>query len=160
MPMKRPFLCLLAAVAFAVPDRTATASGEEMSSAMRLGWMKAMSCAACHGMDGKGVSRDGVMVAPAYADSELVKRSPEGLALIILKGIERESETYSTAMGAMAPVYDDRSLAAVMTWIRNQFGGHEDVVTADQVAAWREKHADRTEPVTHDEIARLIDAAP
>lgn len=127
---------------------------------MRLGRMKAMSCAACHGMDGKGVSRDGMLVAPAYADSELVKRSPEGLALIILKGIRRESDTYSVAMGSMAPVYDDRSLAAVMTWIRNQFGGHEDVITAEQVAAWREQHASRTEPLTHQEIAELVDAAP
>lgn len=100
------------------------------------------------------------MVAPPYGDSELVKRSPEGLALIILKGIQRESETYSTAMGSMAPVYDDRSLAAVMTWIRNQFGGHEDVITAEQVAAWREKHAARTEPVTHAEISEMVDAAP
>lgn len=119
-----------------------------------------MSCAACHGMDGKGVSRDGVMVAPAYADSELVKRSPEGLALIILKGVQRESETYSAAMGPMGPVYDDRSLAAVITWIRNQFGGHDDVITAEQVAAWREQHASRTEAVTHAEIAKLVDAAP
>lgn len=158
--MLRPFLRLFAAIVLAASALPATASDEDMSAAMRLGRMKAMSCAACHGMDGKGVSRDGVMVAPAYADSELVKRSPEGLALIILKGIERETETYSTAMGAMAQVYDDRSLAAVMTWIRNQFGGHEDVVTAGQVAVWREQHADRIEPVKHEEIARLIDAAP
>lgn len=158
--MPRPFLCLLAAIVLTVSAFPAHASDEDMSAAMRLGRMKAMSCAACHGMDGKGVSRDGVMVAPAYADSELVKRSPEGLALIILKGIERESETYSTAMGSMAPVYDDRNLAAVMTWIRNQFGGHEDVVTTEQVAAWREKHAERTEPVTYAEIAELVDAAP
>jgi mono/diheme cytochrome c family protein len=158
--MNRPFPYLLAALALVAPALPASASDEEKSAAMRLGRMKAMSCAACHGMDGKGVSRDGVMVAPPYADSELVKRSPEGLALIILKGIQRESETYSTAMGSMAPVYDDRSLAAVMTWIRNQFGGHEDVVTAEQVAAWREQHAARTEPMTHAEIAKLIDAAP
>lgn len=158
--MHQPFRYLLAAVALAAPALPATASEEERSAAMRLGRMKAMSCAACHGMDGKGVSRDGVMVAPAYADSELVKRSPEGLALVILKGIQRESETYSTAMGSMAPVYDDRSLAAVMTWIRNQFGGHEDVVTAEQVAAWREQHAARTEAMTHAEIAELVDAAP
>ncbi len=135
------------------------ASEEEKSAAMRLGRMKAMSCAACHGMDGKGVSREGVLVAPAYADSELVKRSPEGLALIILKGIQRESETYSAAMGPMGPVYDDRSLAAVITWIRNQFGGQTDLVTAEQVAAWREKHAARSEAVTHAEIAELVDAA-
>lgn len=127
---------------------------------MRLGRMKSMSCAACHGVDGKGVSRDGVMVAPAYGDSEILKRSPEGLALIILKGIQRESETYAGAMGPMEQVYDDRSLAAAMTWIRNQFGGHDDVITAEQVAAWREQHADRTEPITHQEIAQMIDSAP
>jgi len=158
--MIRPFPSLFAALAFAAPTLPLSASDEEKSAAMRLGRMKAMSCAACHGMDGKGVSRDGMMVAPGYADSELVKRSPEGLALVILKGIQRESETYSTAMGSMAPVYDDRSLAAVMTWIRNQFGGHEDVVTAEQVAAWREQHAARTEAMTHAEIAELVDAAP
>ena len=157
--MNRIFRCLIAALLFTSPVPSASAS-DEKSAAMRLGRMKAMSCAACHGMDGKGVSRDGMMVAPPYADSELVKRSPEGLALIILKGIQRESETYSTAMGSMAPVYDDRDLAAVMTWIRNQFGGHDDVVTAEQVAAWREQHAGRTEPVTHAEIARLVDATP
>lgn len=158
--MIRPFPSLLAALAFVVPTLPVSASDEEKSAAMRLGRMKAMSCAACHGMDGKGISRDGVMVAPAYADSELVKRSPEGLALIILKGVQRESETYSTAMGSMAPVFDDRSLAAVMTWIRNQFGEQDDVVTAEQVAAWREQHATRTEPMTHAEIADLVDAAP
>lgn len=154
------FSSFLAALALSASAGSAAAIENERSAALRLGRMKAMSCAACHGMDGKGVSRDGVLVAPAYADSELVKRSPEGLALIILKGIQRESETYSVAMGAMAPVYDDRSLAAVMTWIRNQFGGHEDVITADQVAAWRQEHASRTEPLTHQEIAELVDAAP
>jgi mono/diheme cytochrome c family protein len=159
MFMNRPSFSLIAALTLVASASPATAS-DEKSAAMRLGRMKSMSCAACHGMDGKGVSRDGVMVAPAYADSELVKRSPEGLALIILKGIERESETYSTAMGSMAPVFDDRSLAAAMTWIRNQFGGHDDVITAEQVAAWREQHASRTEPLTHAEIAELIDAAP
>ena len=158
MPRILPYL--FASLALAAPARPATASDEEKSAAMRLGRMKAMSCAACQGMDGRGVSRDGVMVAPAYAESELVKRSPGGLALMILKGIQRESETYSTAMGSMDPVYDDRSLAAVMTWIRDQFGGHEDVVAAGQVAARREQHADRTEAVTHSEIAELVDAAP
>lgn len=162
MPANRSLLSFIAALAPALAASAipAIASEEEKSAVMRLGRMKAMSCAACHGMDGKGVSRDGVMVAPAYADSELVKRSPEGLALVILKGIKRESETHSTAMGSMAAVYDDRSLAAVMTWIRNQFGGQDDVVTAAQVAAWREKHADRTEPLSHAEIAELVDAAP
>lgn len=151
---------LSAFLALAANASPAAASGEEKQAALRLGRMKAMSCAACHGMDGRGVERDGVKVAPPYADSELVKRSPEGLALIILKGIQRESDTYSAAMGSMAPVYDDRSLAAVMTWIRNQFGGHEDVITAEQVAGWREKHVARVEPVTHREIADLVDGAP
>jgi hypothetical protein len=48
---------------------------------------------------------------------------------------------------------------AVMIWIRNQFGGHDDVVTAEQVTAWREQHAGRTVAFTHAEIARLVDAA-
>lgn len=113
-----------------------------------------MSCAGCHGMDGKGIEREGKWVAPAYSDSAILKdEDPEKLALIILKGIQKESEHYSGAMAGMEAIYDDRSLAAVMTWIRNQFGDHDDVVTASQAAAWREKFSDRQGPIALGELA-------
>lgn len=128
------------------------AADREKTSAMRLGRMKAMSCAGCHGMDGKGIERNGKWVAPAYSESVILREDPEKLALIILKGIRKESEHYTGVMGAMEAVYDDRSLAAVMTWVRNQFGGQEDHITADQVAGWRKKFSDRQGPIALAEI--------
>lgn len=135
---------------FAVGD--SYASEREKTSAMRLGRMKAMSCAGCHGMDGKGIERNGKWVAPAYSESAILRDDPEKLALIILKGIRKESEHYAGAMGGMETVYDDRSLAAVMTWVRNQYGGQDDHITADQVAEWRKKFSDRQGPVSLGEI--------
>ena len=129
------------------------ASDAEKAAAMRLGRMKAMSCAGCHGMDGKGIERDGKPVAPAYSESAILKGDPEMLALIVLKGIKKESEHYTGAMGAMEQIYDDRSLAAVLTWVRNQWGGHDDYVSTDQVEEWRKKYADRTEPVSPSELS-------
>ncbi|MEM9017954.1 MAG: cytochrome c [Verrucomicrobiota bacterium] len=124
-----------------------------LAAAMRFGRMKAMSCAGCHGMDGKGIERDGAWIAPSYESSEILKNDPEKLALIILKGIKKESEHYSGQMNGFEAVLDDRSLAAVMTYVRNQWGGHSDVVTADQAKAWREKYADRTEAISPAELA-------
>lgn len=122
------------------------------ASAMRFGRMKAMSCAACHGMDGKGIERDGKWVAPAYEASEILKGDGRKLALVILKGIQKDDEEYTGAMAGMEEIYDDRSLAAVMTWVRNQWGGHEDVVTAEQAAAWREEFKGITGPIALDKI--------
>lgn len=131
----------------------AFADDQAKSAAMRLGRMKAMACAGCHGMDGKGLERDGQLVAPGYADSAILKGDPDKLALIILKGIKKDSERYSAAMGGMEAAYDDRSLAAVMTWVRNQWGGHDDYITAEEAAKFRERFADRTEPISLGEIA-------
>lgn len=129
------------------------ASDSEKAAAMRLGRMKAMSCAGCHGMDGKGIEREGKLVAPAYSDSAILNGDPEKLALIIMKGIRKESENYTGAMTAMEQIYDDSSLAAVITWVRNQWGGHKDYVSTDQVEEWRKKYADRTEPVSPSELS-------
>jgi mono/diheme cytochrome c family protein len=103
-------------------------------------------------MDGKGIERDGKWVAPGYADSEILKGDGRELALIILKGVLREDEDFTGAMAGMGEIYDDRSLAAVMTWVRNQWGGHDDVVTAEQAAAWRKEFEGVTGPVALSDI--------
>jgi len=54
----------------------------------------------------------------------------------------------------MEEIYDDRTLAAVMTWVRNRWGGHDDLVTAEQVAAWREEFSGRPGPVALGEVER------
>ncbi len=104
-------------------------------------------------MDGKGIERDGKWVAPAYDQSGILKGSPESIALIILRGIASDSEHYSGKMAGLEAIYDDRSLATVMTWVRSQWGGHNDVVTTEEAASYREKFADRAGPVALGEIS-------
>lgn len=125
---------------------------DEKSKAMRHGRMKKMACAACHGMTGQGSERDGQKLAPAYDQSLIVKNNPEMMALILLKGISPEGSQYAAAMNGFENVYDDRDLAAVMTFIRNRWGGHDDFISEEQAAEWRSKYADRTEPVTQAEL--------
>lgn len=141
-------LGVLAAPSESLPANKAQASDKAAkSAAMRLGRMKAMSCASCHGMDGKGIERDGEWVAPGYDQSEILRGDPETLARIILKGIASDSDHYSSEMAGMERIYDDRSLAAVMTWVRNRWGGHDDFVSSEQAATYRERFADQPGPV-------------
>jgi mono/diheme cytochrome c family protein len=152
MKVDRFTLLFVTSLLVLAPAWEAIADEQAKATAMRLGRMKAMSCAACHGMDGKGIERDGKWVAPGYADSEILKGDGRELALIILKGVQREDEDYTGAMAGMGEIYDDRSLAAVMTWVRNQWGGHDDVVTAEQAAAWRKEFEGVTGPVALSDI--------
>ncbi|MEM7601022.1 MAG: cytochrome c [Verrucomicrobiota bacterium] len=135
---------------FALPSE---AVADDKAKAMRHGRMKKMTCVGCHGMTGGGAKRDGQLVAPAYADSMILKRNPEMLALIILKGISPEGSQYSGAMAGLEKVYNDHDLASVMTFVRNRWGGHDDYITDEQAAAWRAKFADRTGPVSQTELA-------
>ncbi len=132
---------------------------DDRAKAMRHGRMKKMTCAGCHGMTGKGAQRNGKLVAPAYEDSSILKHDPEMLALIILKGIEPDLGTYGGAMVGLEKVYDDHALASVMTYVRNKWGGHDDYISDGQAAAWREKYAERTAPVTQAELEESRNSA-
>ncbi len=110
-------------------------------------------------MTGAGAKRDGQLVAPAYADSVILKTNPEMLALIILKGISPEGSNYSGAMNGLENIYNDHDLASVMTFVRNRWGGHDDYITDEQAAAWRAKYADRTAPVTQEELEKARKSA-
>lgn len=70
---------------------------------------------------------------------------------------------FGAALSAIVPLSAQAGppgSAAMMIWIRNPFGGYDNVVTSEQVAAWWERHAGSTAAVTHAEIARPVDAAP
>lgn len=156
-----PFLPLplLAAVVFSfgcfLPEPICA---DEKSKLMRQGRMKMMACAACHGMSGQGSERDGQLLAPAYDQSVIVRNDPEMMALILLKGIDLAGSGYPVAMNGFEQVYDDGDLAAVMTFIRNRWGGHDDFVSETQVGEWRQKYAERNAPVSQAELAETRNA--
>ena len=80
-------------------------------------------------------------MAPSLVASEIVLGEPDRMALVILKGIFREpTSEYVGMMAALESAYDDKQLAAVMTYVRNSFGNQGSEVSPEMAAAAREKY--------------------
>ncbi len=102
-------------------------------------------CVACHQATGAGIPG----VFPPLVGSEWVLRKPEVLVQILLHGISGEitvkGNKYNGVMPEFRDKFNDAELAAVATYLRAELGDNSaDPVSADMVAAEREKTADRT----------------
>jgi mono/diheme cytochrome c family protein len=145
-------LLLLLGLALALP---AAGRADDKAAAMELGKQKYMVCGACHGLDGKGMMAGPMKMAPAYADSKLVaSESAEIMAIAVMKGIKKEDAKFLQIMMPLETALDDAALAAVLTYVRNTYGGKTDLVTAEQTKAWREKYKGITAPVTRAELEK------
>jgi mono/diheme cytochrome c family protein/glucose/arabinose dehydrogenase len=104
-------------------------------------------CQACHLPDGRGQER----LAPSLIDSELALASPDIPARVLLNGKEGP-------VGLMPPVgsvLSDEQIAAVLTYIRREWGQPGTPVEAATVKEVRALTAGRTRPWTHDELTRM-----
>ena len=115
-------------------------------------------CAACHGLDGKGVvASDGLHLAPPLAGSSRVLGSPEALVRIVLHGLtgEVDGKTYP---GLMVPqkANDDQWMAETLTYLRNSFGNSAPTITPKEVAAIRKASGDHA-PYTLAELAPYLE---
>lgn len=112
-----------------------------MAALMKEGEKSYVTCSACHGPDGKGMQMGPQKMAPSLVASEIVLGEPDRMALVILKGIFREpTSEYVGMMAALESAYDDKQLAAVMTYVRNSFGNQGSEVSPEMAAAAREKY--------------------
>ena len=110
-------------------------------------------CLACHGPDGKGLKAGDKVMAPSLAGSAIANGDPEVFPAVILKGIRKEGEEY---LQAMAPLpLKDEQLAAVMTYVRSNFGNKAPAVTAGQVAEYRKNTKDLPSPLSRKQVAEL-----
>ncbi|TAE89909.1 MAG: hypothetical protein EAZ81_11745 [Verrucomicrobia bacterium] len=103
---------------------------------LKLGKQQYMLCAACHGMDGSGAGGAG----PALAGSEWVTGPVENLIRIQLRGLMGPITVKGSVFNGVMPPQahqSDEQVAAVLTYIRQNFGNQASVVTPDQVAALR-----------------------
>jgi mono/diheme cytochrome c family protein len=109
-------------------------------------------CVACHQPTGQGLP----MVFPPITNSEYVSGSPERLAAMILKGnigpITVDGKLYNNMMPGQEALLTDEKIAAVMTYVRSNFGNSAPAVAADLVAAARKKYLDRKTPWTEAEL--------
>ncbi len=94
-------------------------------------------CAACHQASGMGVAG----VFPPLAGAEWVLGDEKVLASILLHGVEGalvvKGNTYNGAMPAFGNL-PDAEIAAVLTYIRSDWGNKATPITAATVAAQRE----------------------
>jgi mono/diheme cytochrome c family protein len=104
-------------------------------------------CVGCHQSDGRGQER----IAPPLLNSRLALAAPDIGARILLHGKEGPA-------GLMPPVgssMTDGDLAAVLTYVRREWGHTASAVEAAAVAATRALTAGRTRPWTDDELLSL-----
>jgi mono/diheme cytochrome c family protein len=108
-------------------------------------------CQACHQPDGRGQER----LAPSLIESALALAAPEIPARVLLNGKEGP-------IGLMPPVgsvLSDDQIAAVLTYIRREWGQTGAPVTAAEVAKVRAQSTSRTRPWTHDELMAMLKGA-
>lgn len=103
------------------------------------------TCAACHGLDGKGVAN----LFPALAQAPTVRsKDPTSAIRVILRGarsVATKAEPTAPAMPSFGWQLNDDQIAAVATYIRNSWGKAAAPVSADDVAKQRTDLAHRTE---------------
>ncbi|MGE9268794.1 MAG: c-type cytochrome [Verrucomicrobiales bacterium] len=91
-------------------------------------------CVGCHQPDGQGQAG----AFPPLAGSEWVTGDTEALALIILNGLSGPIEVKGTQWNSNMPAQADglgaKELAAVMTFIRTEWGNDASIVTPEMAA--------------------------
>lgn len=121
-----------------------------------------VTCAGCHGSDGAGVNRMG----PPLAASEWVTGDEIRLSLILLHGMEGPLEVSGKKYDApeILPVMpahstmDDASIAAILTYIRNEWGNQAPAISGRTVSSTRHTSQGRVYPWTAPELIKHTDS--
>jgi mono/diheme cytochrome c family protein len=116
------------------------------------------NCVACHQATGLGVAGQ----FPTLVDSEWVLggdwHGDNHLVKILLHGlqgpIQVKGNTYNGAMPPWKQLKDEQ-IAAILTYIRNEWGNSAPPITAEQVAKVREETAGQTEPYTQNQLKSI-----
>jgi mono/diheme cytochrome c family protein/glucose/arabinose dehydrogenase len=121
-----------------------------------------VTCAGCHGSDGAGVNRMG----PPLIASEWVLGDEIRLSLILLHGMEGPLEVAGKKYDApeilpIMPAHstmDDASIAAILTYIRNEWGNQAPAISGRTVSSTRHTSQGRVYPWTAPELIKHTDS--
>jgi mono/diheme cytochrome c family protein len=171
----KPKNTVLPAVVKGFKDAAATAKADKLKPAhldrkyamsfSRGKEMFAQTCTACHGLDGKGTPApegDGLTLAPPLKGSKRLlsdKSVPINLVLHGLTGPHENGKLYPNEMAGF-PWADDKLVADLLTYARNDFGNKADGIEPKDVAATRKNTATHTLPYTFPEINEMIAKLP
>lgn len=102
-----------------------------------------LTCAACHGVDGKGVPE----TFPPLDGAEWAVGDPERATKIVLHGLMGELEVkghkYNNVMAPLGAALNDQQIADVLTYVRQNWSNDAAPVSADQVGKVRKATSDR-----------------
>lgn len=108
-------------------------------------------CIACHEVDGRGRER----VAPTLVGSALVMAPPDIGARILING----KEGPTGLMPPLGQTLSDAEIAAVLTYVRRQWGNTGAPVDPADISGVRKQTSGRARPWTHDEILSMATGA-
>jgi mono/diheme cytochrome c family protein len=113
------------------------------------------NCVACHQPNGMGLPGQ----FPPLAGSDWVRvENPARIIRLVLSGVQGpitvNSQSFNNAMPPWGPVLKDEDIAAVVTYIRNEWGNKGSAVTPEQVAAIRKELGDRP-PWSPDDLLKV-----
>ncbi|NBB79836.1 MAG: c-type cytochrome [Verrucomicrobia bacterium] len=120
-------------------------------------------CAQCHQAEGNGVAG----VYPPLAGADWVTGHPEVIARILINGlngpIEVAGNTYNGNMPAFGPnglALNDRDIAAVITYVRQEWGNAASEVTPDMINQYVGDYGSRTAPWKAEELREGLGPVP
>ena len=147
----------------------AAAEGKEFNHTEKMLLRKGESiynelCFTCHGNDGKGMplqgAAAGVTMAPALSYSRTITGLRDGAINAILKGMSGpiNGKKYDAQMVSMES-NDDEWIAAIASYVRNNFGNDASMVRPSDVASVRSTYKDRTQPWSIEELRSVLPQA-
>ena len=154
--IKKSLALFCAALALTTFTRAQDAAADQVAEGKK-NYM--MICIACHQPTGMGLPA----VFPPLTKSPYVNGAPERFAAIILKGnagpFTVDGKPFNQIMPAQEAALTDEKIAAVMTFVRANFGNTSGPVTAAVVTEARKKFTDRKTPWTQAELDAWKDDA-
>jgi mono/diheme cytochrome c family protein len=146
-----------AAAAPAAPSTDSTAAAAAPAVATADGAAIFQRCMACHQANGQGMPG----AFPPLAGSEWVNGPAARPIAIVMHGLQGEitvkGAKYNSQMmpyGTNVPMSDDE-IAAVLTYVRSNFGNTAPAVTPAEVAKVRAATASRTTPLTQKDLEAI-----
>ncbi len=119
---------------FATPVATTKVDGAALFSA---------NCVACHQANGNGIAG----VFPPLAESDWIVAKEDAAIQILIHGIDGKLTVkgveYHGQMPHFGAKFNDDEIAAVLTYVRSNFGNHAPAVNTASVKAGREHTAGR-----------------
>jgi mono/diheme cytochrome c family protein len=114
------------------------------------------NCITCHQANGQGMPGQ----YPPLAGSEVVLgEATNHMIAIVLKGLQGpvtiKGQSFNNAMQAWEAQYTDRQIAAILTYVRSDWGNSGSPITAGMVKQVRDEVKDRKDQWTWPEIEKI-----